>query len=178
MSVRLLILGFLAEGPKHGYLLKQRITSTQFGTEVKPGSIYHALNSLTKSRMVTGRTEIEAGGRTRRVYEITAAGRAEVLNLLRGAFQGVEPFHFPFDAAVTFMDALAKRELLIHLLARREKMKQVCAYLENNQGAAGENGQAGDFSAYELVKGHHLHHYRAEVGWLDGVIERIREAQA
>ena len=74
-SLRLYLLSLLAERPRHGYELIQAL-SDRFGGTYSPsaGTIYPRLAKLEEEGLVTK----QADGR-KTVYEITDAGRAELL---------------------------------------------------------------------------------------------------
>ncbi|TFD90139.1 PadR family transcriptional regulator [Cryobacterium serini] len=74
-SLRLYLLSLLAERPRHGYELIQAL-SNRFGGTYSPsaGTIYPRLAKLEEEGLVTK----QADGR-KTVYQITDAGRAEVL---------------------------------------------------------------------------------------------------
>lgn len=74
-SLRLYLLSLLAERPRHGYELIQAL-SDRFGGTYSPsaGTIYPRLAKLEEEGLVTKSTD---GRKT--VYEITDAGRAELL---------------------------------------------------------------------------------------------------
>jgi PadR family transcriptional regulator, regulatory protein PadR len=73
-----LLLAVLAEAPGHGYELSQRLTARSGGElEVPEGSLYPALHRLERAGLVASAWSAD-GGRRRRVYRLTAAGRREV----------------------------------------------------------------------------------------------------
>jgi DNA-binding PadR family transcriptional regulator len=81
--MELAILGFMAEGPLHGYELRRRIAHLSGYTRpVSDGSLYPAINRLAKAGLLERRTEPGAGP-ARYVLTLTAAGRAELLKRLR-----------------------------------------------------------------------------------------------
>lgn len=74
-SLRLYLLSLLAEQPRHGYELIQALSDRFGGTYIpSAGTIYPRLAKLEEEGLVTKATD---GRKT--VYEITAAGRAELL---------------------------------------------------------------------------------------------------
>jgi PadR family transcriptional regulator, regulatory protein AphA len=84
------ILGMLSKSPKTGYDIKSLVdVSTRFFWAASYGQIYPELKRLESAGLVAG-SDDATGGRQRRLYEITAAGR-EVLHqwLTAGA-----PLHF------------------------------------------------------------------------------------
>jgi DNA-binding PadR family transcriptional regulator len=81
--LELAILGFLADGPLHGYELRQRVAQLSGYTRpVSDGSLYPAINRLVKAGLLDRRTEPGAGPQ-RYVLSLTKAGRAEMLQRLR-----------------------------------------------------------------------------------------------
>ena len=70
-----LLLASLENGPRHGYAVKETLrTGSGARFDLPTGTIYPALRRLEASGLVKG-TWTEAGGRRRRTYELTAAGR-------------------------------------------------------------------------------------------------------
>ena len=73
-EVRLAVLSLLAEGPRHGYELMKEIESRSGGTyKVSAGTMYPTLQQLEDEGMITSEQK-----ESRRVYQITEAGRAEL----------------------------------------------------------------------------------------------------
>jgi DNA-binding PadR family transcriptional regulator len=79
-KVEVVVLGLLAEGPKYGYQLLERFRSRGMGLWVEVGraSVYQTLRRLEGHRLVSGRSQEGTDGPDRRVYRITAAGRARL----------------------------------------------------------------------------------------------------
>ena len=81
--LELAVLGFLAEGPLPGHELRRRITHlTGYSRPVSDGTLYPAINRLTKAGLIERRPAPEAGG-GRYVLNLTAAGREDMLRRLR-----------------------------------------------------------------------------------------------
>ena len=88
-----MLLASLEAGPRHGYAIMEALRAGSGGQfDLPTGTIYPALRRLERAGLVHG-TWAEAGGRRRRVYELTAAGR-RTLATERGAWR-------EFSAAVT-----------------------------------------------------------------------------
>jgi DNA-binding PadR family transcriptional regulator len=71
----MLLLASLEDGPRHGYAVKEALrqgSGARF--DLPTGTIYPALRRLESAGLVKG-TWSEAGGRRRRNYELTPAGR-------------------------------------------------------------------------------------------------------
>ncbi|KKO55215.1 PadR family transcriptional regulator [Paenibacillus sp. DMB20] len=91
-TVRLLVLGsILRRGVSHGYGVYSDLTSwrAETWTNVKPGSIYHALEKLESQGMIRAvDSENQAKlGPSRTEYTITAQGSAEFESLLESTLK-------------------------------------------------------------------------------------------
>jgi len=74
-SVGKVILGSLRTGPRSGYEIKQLVDgSTRFFWAASYGQIYPELRRLEAEGLIRGKSE-PRGGRKRRVFELTDAGR-------------------------------------------------------------------------------------------------------
>lgn len=70
-----LLLAALEGGPAHGYAVKEALRQRGGDRfDLPTGTIYPALRRLEAARLVKG-TWSEEGGRRRRTYELTPAGR-------------------------------------------------------------------------------------------------------
>ncbi|QFY10161.1 PadR family transcriptional regulator [Nonomuraea phyllanthi] len=70
-----LLLAALEEGPRHGYAVKEALRDTTEGRiDLPTGTIYPALHRLERAGLIAGSWSV-VGGRRRRSYELTAAGR-------------------------------------------------------------------------------------------------------
>jgi PadR family transcriptional regulator PadR len=88
-----MLLAALEAGPRHGYAIMEALRAGSGGQlDLPTGTIYPALRRLERAGLMQG-TWSAAGGRRRRVYELTPAGR-RTLAAERGAWRD-------FSAAVT-----------------------------------------------------------------------------
>ncbi len=75
------LLGLLAHQAQSGYELRKVFQETALGDySDSPGSIYPALRKLEKMQLVRGQSE--RGGRRRRLFALTAAGRTALTSWL------------------------------------------------------------------------------------------------
>ncbi|MFD9903958.1 PadR family transcriptional regulator [Streptomyces sp. NPDC059063] len=82
--LELAILGFLAEGPLHGYELRRRVARLSGHTRpVSDGSLYPAINRLVAAGLLERRTEPGAAAARRHVLSLTEEGRDDLLRRLR-----------------------------------------------------------------------------------------------
>ncbi|MFF8596668.1 PadR family transcriptional regulator [Streptomyces sp. NPDC015220] len=84
--LELAILGFLAEGPLHGYQLRRRIAHLSgHARPVSDGSLYPAINRLVHAGLLDRTAEPGASAAQRHTLNLTDAGRCELLRRLRDA---------------------------------------------------------------------------------------------
>ncbi len=85
--LELAILGFLADGPLPGHLLRRQVSQlTGYTRPVSDGSLYPAINRLAGAGMIARRTD-PAAGSGRYMLNLTDAGRAHLLDRLRDPAQ-------------------------------------------------------------------------------------------
>ena len=84
MDVRTICLGILTRGEATGYEIKKLFEEGgyQHFVEASFGSIYPALNQLTRDGLVDVRAEAQEKRPDRKVYSITQAGRSQFLAAL------------------------------------------------------------------------------------------------
>jgi PadR family transcriptional regulator len=71
-----LVLAILEGGPSHGYAIIESLRERSGGVfDLPEGTIYPALHRLEHAGAITSRREV-IGGRQRRVYRLSARGRA------------------------------------------------------------------------------------------------------
>jgi DNA-binding PadR family transcriptional regulator len=70
-----LLLASLEGGPRHGYAIMEALRVGSGGQfDLPTGTVYPALRRLEQAGLIRG-TWSQAGGRQRRVYDLTSAGR-------------------------------------------------------------------------------------------------------
>jgi transcriptional regulator len=79
----LLLLAAVRYGPAHGYAIVEQLRQRSGGTfDLAEGTVYPALHRLERAGLLGSRWSA-AAGRRRRVYELTAAGRAALQDQAR-----------------------------------------------------------------------------------------------
>ena len=77
-SLDLMVLSVLAEGPKYGYLLQQRLRdASNEMVNLQAGTLYPLLHRLEDEKLVKCKWE-KTTGRRRKWYELTPTGRARL----------------------------------------------------------------------------------------------------
>jgi DNA-binding PadR family transcriptional regulator len=70
-----MLLATLEAGPRHGYSVRETLRESSGGRlDLPSGTVYPALHRLEAAGLISG-SWLVAGGRKRRVYQLTAAGR-------------------------------------------------------------------------------------------------------
>ena len=166
--MRFPLLALLAQGPAHGYELKQALEQ-RFGAVLPPlnaGQIYTTLSRLQRDGLVDDDAVAQNGRPNKRVYRLTDAGQAE----LRTWVQDSTP------------QTRLKDDFFIKLVLARAAgiadpleliAKQRGAYLQALRALDDVAAQAdGDVITALLVEGAALH-LEADLKWLDLCEQRI-----
>jgi len=175
VSTRLVILGLLRERPLYGYELKQ-IIEEHMGdwTNVAFGSIYFALGKLAEEGFVEQiATEQEGRRPSRTVYQITDAGRAEFLRLLREVWSEVERHYYAIDIGLAFMEALPVEEVKGYLEGRIAQLQSIVQHIGEHQ--AEQMAQPEVPAVAAAVFDHGLAHFQAELDWTRDLLVKVGE---
>ncbi len=175
MSTRLVILGLLRDQPLHGYEIKQVIEEHMGDwTSIAFGSIYFALGKLSAEGLIEMIATEKTGNRpSRSIYQITEAGRAEFLRLLREVWSEPERQYFAIDIGLAFMNALPLDEIKVCLQRRVAEMEGALQYLDSHQQ---EQMLQPDIplSAVAIFE-HSRAHLAAELSWMRAVLKKIEQ---
>ncbi|MFE6102480.1 PadR family transcriptional regulator [Streptomyces laurentii] len=174
-AIRLLVLGAVKQhGRAHGYQVRNDLEywGAHEWSHAKPGSIYHALKHMAKQGLLRADESAPStvGGPPRVEYEITDAGRAEYLRLLRVALATYDQATDVLSAGIGFMVDLPRAEVTELLRARLRGLDawraEVTTYYTPKDGP-GQLGHIGEIM--------HFWTHAADAGraWTAGLIERI-----
>ncbi|UNO40377.1 PadR family transcriptional regulator [Streptomyces sp. MST-110588] len=123
--LELAILGFLADGPLHGYQLRRRIADLSgHNRPVSDGSLYPAINRLVKAGLLDRWTEPGASGAQRHTLRLTPNGHAELLRRLR------TPDELDISDGTRFFTVLAFLSLLPDAAERQAVLRRRLEFLE------------------------------------------------
>ena len=126
-AVRLLVLGVIRrQQPTHGYAVRRELLSwrAETWTNVKPGSIYHAIKQLAaEGKLDTIGTEDSAEGPGRTLYQVTEAGEVEFRRLMDIALVSIDMEEL--GAAIAFMDALPRAHIVQKLREQQRNSADV-----------------------------------------------------
>jgi DNA-binding PadR family transcriptional regulator len=117
--LELMILGFLAEGPLHGYELRRKMNELYgFAREVSDGSLYPAIQRLIKAGLVARRVE-KGRAAQRHTLELTPGGQEDLHHRLRTASAGDVSDLGRFMVLLAFLSELPSVEEQHEVLRRR-----------------------------------------------------------
>ncbi len=174
-ATRLLVLGVVSIfEPAHGYLLLQELNSWEVGrwANVKPGSVYSALRTLTKDGFLET-VAADGDAPAKATYRRTGAGRTEFDRLLRSALTAVEsPDMATTMAAISFMPFLPRNEVLALLEERRGKLRELISALDTSAGSMAQNTVIPPHVVEMFLFPGRL--YRGDLAWTDEVIRSLK----
>ncbi|WP_225731755.1 MULTISPECIES: PadR family transcriptional regulator [unclassified Nocardia] len=126
-AVRLLVLGVLRlRQPAHGYAVRRELLTwrAETWTNVKPGSIYHALKQLTQEGNLSSLGPRDSDrGPAHTLFAVTEAGEAEFRRLMDEALVSVDMEEL--GAAIAFMDALPRAHVIAKLREQQRRSREV-----------------------------------------------------
>jgi DNA-binding PadR family transcriptional regulator len=123
--LELAILGFLAEGPLHGYELRRRVAQlTGYTRPVSDGSLYPAINRMVRDGWLQRHSEPGKAAAPRQVLHLTEAGRSELLRRLR------KPADVDITDLTRFLTILAFLSLLPEERDRQAVLQRRLTFLD------------------------------------------------
>jgi DNA-binding PadR family transcriptional regulator len=165
-ATRLLVLGVVrGYGRAHGYRVGTDLASwgADDWANVKWGSIYHALRTLTDSGALVDHLDVP--GRTE--YEITEKGEAEFQKLLREAVRRPHTRPDQLGAALTMLPALPRAEA-VRLLRER-----LAALEDIRDKARAQLDELVERPHWTELYGLWQHTATGGIAWTRGLIERL-----
>ncbi|NEW50566.1 PadR family transcriptional regulator [Nocardia cyriacigeorgica] len=175
-AVRLLVLGVMRrQQPTHGYAVRQELLSwrAETWTNVKPGSIYHALKQLTQEGKLRALGTEDSGlGPGRTMFELTESGEDEFRTLMDAALISIDMEEL--GAAIAFMDALPRAHVIDKLREQRHRSTEVRdGLLEMVPDFPGRHDAPHATDLLELWSGV----FENLSGWTSGVLARLEAGE-
>jgi DNA-binding PadR family transcriptional regulator len=165
-------LGMLNLGARTGYDIKSAVdSSTRFFWNASYAQIYPELKQLEKLGLVTGRLA-PTGGRKRKEYELTNAGRKALVEWASG------PAEMPVlrDEGLLklfFADALTREEMVEQLRRRRVQNEGFLALLRQIEERAAQSPEL-----VSLVLNYGIEYAEFNIEWCKRQERRLREREA
>lgn len=132
-GAELLLLGLVAEMPRHGYQIDQVIgqRGMREWTRIGFSSIYFVLGKLQRLGLVTAKKPVRtnASGKARKVYAVTPAGRRTLAAQTIAALRDVQPGYSSVLLGMINWSALEREQALEALRARRRALEAELARL-------------------------------------------------
>ncbi len=172
-NAELAVLGLVSEEPKYGYQIEQDIVQRGMRewTEIGFSSIYYILNKLEDGGLLGSEKRDQEVRPARKIYHVTAAGRAAYREAVRQRLACPRPRSDDFDLGLANLWALDCEELREAL---REYHSGLAARLEKVRAKRELDG--GDRLAQparELFD-HSLTMMAAELDWVSHLLERLK----
>jgi len=167
------ILGILTDGPLHGYELKRVLADSEHGFwSVSFGSLYPALRRLEKQDFVSVSTD---GGARRKVYQLTAEGKAYFQELLETPGTAEEERAFTLKLSFfRYLDPDSRIGVLerrrAHLTGRLAESRKLM------KNSANRTKRRMDDYTIALMN-RSVSSTEADIAWLDELIENERAAR-
>jgi DNA-binding PadR family transcriptional regulator len=166
------ILGLLSHAPLSGYDMKAIVDrSTRFFWAGSYGQIYPELRRLEREDLVEGE-DAPNGGRTRRVYRLTAAGREALREWLLGSTTTIE-YRDESLLRLFFAGALPREEALMLLEGRKRGHE---SYLEVLRAIGTPPATDPSFDELVLQWGIDFNEWGAK--WCEQQLQRLRKQKA
>ena len=179
MSLRFTLLGFLSYGAQTGYDLKKCMdNSTQFFWCAGLSQIYPTLKKLAEEGRVEAIVVPQEGKPDKKVYFITEAGRAALLDWLAEPLNELWPKKEPALLKLFFSGALDKemvlaqlrRQLPLHRAQLAHYQQETAAYIEQ---VVVETGLTREGVMWELARQFGEEYERTWIRWLEQAIETV-----
>jgi PadR family transcriptional regulator, regulatory protein AphA len=162
------VLGVLSLGPRSGYDIKALVDrSTRFFWAASYGQIYPELRRLEREGLIEGE-DSPTGGRRRRVYRLTGAGREALTEWLLGTTATVE-LRDESLLRLFFADGLPRDQALLLLEGRRRGHVQ---YLDTLRAIDARPGDDPPFVDLVLRWGIAFNEWGAR--WCEEQLERLQ----
>ncbi len=175
MPVRHAVLGLLAQRPRHGYELRAAFEAVVGGEEnwdVKPAQIYTTLARLEQSGFVVQESVGQDAGPEKRIYAITTAGRAELIDwFARGVTHEHQRDEFFIKLMLSLVPGAINPRQVIHT-QRTQLYRELHAITVQRAPFNPQSDLAKILLLDKVVM-----HLEADLRWLDMIEARLAEIQ-
>jgi DNA-binding PadR family transcriptional regulator len=166
------VLGLICEGFQYGYNIEKTIEkrNMRHWTEIAFSSIYYVLKRLEKKELITSETK-QVSGRSRKVYQATQLGKAEMKEKVRELISSYHPLIDPLDLGIGNLDKLTHNEIIEGLRSYVESLGEQEQFLRKRLHAIEESDWP--FHIRGLVT-RPLAKLDAEMNWVESYIEALK----
>ncbi|MFX1318157.1 MAG: PadR family transcriptional regulator [Promethearchaeota archaeon] len=168
------ILSLLSEGEQHGYGLNEAIEQRGFRnwTNIGFSSIYWILNRMEKAKLITSRKDPSKKGPERKLYRLAQKGQSALLDSIRGSISIPEHIRTQVDLGAAYVELLPREEAIRCFETYRKTMQERI----NGIAAVRKAQEPLPFGA-QIIFDHGTIKGKAELEWVDGVLERLKQQQ-
>ena len=165
-DAELLLLGLIAEMPRHGYQIHQVIEQRAMRewTQIGFSSVYFVLGKLEQMGLVTAKKPAtpKANSKAKKIYAVTKAGRSALVTQTLSALRNVRPTYSSVLLGMVNWSVLKKHQALKALQARAKAIERELARLGRIEV---EQQPLPDF--VEALFEHSLGQLKAEAQWVN-----------
>lgn len=174
-QIEIILLALLYEEDRYGYEIESVVEERKMRNWTKIGfsSIYNSLKNLEKKGWIDSRYEEEYGSPARKVYFINDGFRETVRETIKKVLHSPQRVYSEFSIGLAFSHFLTKEEVYESLIKYRkslEKRRQVILSNYTEQQPLVQNT-----IHIKALFTHPLKLIDAEVGWINDLINEIKE---
>jgi len=162
----------------HGHQIRReaQVSRTESWSNVKPGSLYGALQRMeTEGAIEIVRTEQEGNRPERTVYQITPTGHAEMLALRDSILRDARLKPDPVDLAIQFLrDDMTPEEARMELVLRHRDIKDQIALWRSSR----EHAEPFLNDMERMIYEHAMRRLDLELQWHQELLQRLPELLA
>ena len=173
-NAELAILSLIAEQPRHGYEIEQVIAERGMRewTEIGFSSIYYVLKKLESAGLVHGRLQQLAGrGPARKVYALTAEGRAAWHEATIEALSTPQRCYLPFQLGLANLPGLSTAEKVTAVGQYHDELAQQRNHVHTRLQAEGPSAPP----HVQAMFTHSLALIDAELAWIEQFINELNK---
>ena len=175
MPVRHAVLGLLAQHPRHGYELRaafEAVVGGEANWDVKPAQIYTTLSRLEQGGFVIQESVEQDAGPEKRIYAITTAGRAELIDwFVRGVAHEHQRDEFFIKLMLSLGPGALDPRQVIH--AQRAQLYRELHAITAQRAPFDPQSDLAKILLLDKV----VMHLEADLRWLDMIEGRLDEIQ-
>ncbi|WP_084654763.1 PadR family transcriptional regulator [Nocardia altamirensis] len=169
--------------PVHGYDVRRELLSWHADdwANVKPGSVYGALNTLQRDGLIAVEGVGQEGARPERTtYRLTSEGEKEFGEMVRSALFSAEQPKYPYFAAVALFPAVPRDDVIAALRSRILKFEAELVFAEREiariLAGSGDPAESEPYHVADAM-GLAVAHTRADLDWSRKTLERIETGE-
>lgn len=167
MYIELLILIQIEMAPKHGYEIKKEIQrDLGYLTDVNHNMLYPTLRRFTEQGLITKKINKQDGKPNQFVYEITAAGKTKIMDLINAFSEKDAKHQIEFLIRVSLFKRISQENQLRILNMRKKDLEALWADLKKREGK-----HVDDLYRNEVLRVS-ISQVRGEMLWIDELIHK------